>query len=185
MIRKLLAIGILIALPWTGASANLVLNIDLSTQEFDWVNGTSITRIPGTDDDNRFGSTGAAEATITSPLPIYVGSGTNYSVAFDFAPGGTALAGLSFFTTRPPGWPASLSGDLAGPSLATFGIGDFSLFAGLSPGSFDFAPVMSNWFGVVTVNITASSIPEPASFSLLSLGLGLALLARRHARRVA
>ena len=170
MFNKIAAIFVLMLLPWASLSADLVLNINLATQEFDWENGTSINHLVGTGDGNRFGNLVAYEATITSPLSAYVGSGSHAVVGFDFSDNGLGLEGLAFSTSHAPGHPASFSGTADLPSSATFSLGDFSDFANLVPGSFDFAPTAQNWDGVVTVNVISGDVnTETAAIPSLSV----------------
>jgi hypothetical protein len=184
MFNKIAAIFVLMLLPWASLSADLVLNIDLATQEFDWENGTSINQLVDTIPDNRFGNYVTNETSISSPLPAYVGSGTHSAVTFDFSDDGLGLEGVGFSTSNPPGYPASFSGTADLPSNATFSLGDFSDFANLVPGSFDFAPMSANWDGVVTVNIISgdvntetTAIPSLSAWGLVILSLLMALTA--------
>ena len=71
MISRFFPVAALLALPYASASAALILDIDLSAQTFDWVEGTSITRI-GEAENNNFGaSSDLVQAVITSPLPAF------------------------------------------------------------------------------------------------------------------
>lgn len=192
MFNKITAIFVLMLLPWASLSADLVLNIDLATQEFEWENGTSINQLVDTAPDNRFGNFATSETSISSPLSAYVGNGTHSGVAFDFSDDELGLEGVAFMTSDPPGYPASFAGTADLPSNATFSLGDFSDFANLVPGSFDFAPMLANWDGVVTVNIISgdvdnelTAIPSLSAWGLIILSVLVALTAFTiHSRKM-
>ncbi len=171
IIRAFLTITVLAIFSHSNAFASLILDIDLNNQSFDWVDGSSITRVPNTVEHNGFGSFSSINATITSPLPLYSGNGSFIAVYFDFSDDFTSLDGLAFATTAPPGQSATFSGTNALPSLATFSVGDFSIFANLSAGSFDFASMENNWNDVVTVNVSSTPVPEPTTMLLFGVGL--------------
>lgn len=149
--------------------ANLHLVIDLSSQEFDWLDGTSITRNYGMD-DNRFGTINTNDAFISSPILVYNGKGTHYGVAFDFSNDLTVIQGIGLYTTLPPGRPASFTGTAQGPTSAVFSTGSFSNFVNLTLETYTLLPVTAGWDGGITVSI----IPEPATLSLFALGAMLA-----------
>jgi hypothetical protein len=184
MFNKIIAIFVLVLFPWASLSADLVLNINLTTQEFDWENGTSINHLVDTGQNNGFGNFAELDTSISSPLPTYIGSGVFRGFVFDIADDGLALEGLAFDTSTPPGHPASFSGTTDLLSNATFSLGDFSDFANLVPGSYDFAPMGQNWDGVVTVNVISdvvntetSAIPSLSAWGLIILSALMALAA--------
>ena len=145
--------------------ASLELIIDLSSQEFDWVDGTGIIKTSGID-DNRFGVIPLIDdATISYPLADYSGNGIHYAVKFDFSSDFSVIEGIGLSTTLAPGNPTSFSGTPQGPTSAFFTTGDFSAFTNLSLGTFNLAPV-SEWSDGITVTVT----PEPTTLLLLGLG---------------
>ena len=175
----LCAIGLILVLfSPLNSLASLILNIDLYTQEFDWVDSTIINKTSGID-DNRFGTFTSVDAEISSPLLDYSGNGSHYSVVFDFSSDGSLIDGIGLATTLPPGNPASFSGTSQGPTSAIFTTGDFAMFANLSVGEYDLDPV-AEWSGGIKLVITtiSQSIPEPTTMLLFGsllvgfLGLG-------------
>src|SRR3982751_6623516 len=117
------------------SKAELVLSIDITTQQIDWLNGFSITRLPAEFDNNAFGTyTVPGDLRLLSPLLLYSGAGSHYAVEFDFSADGSAILGIALYTTQPPGFPASFSGTPEGPAAGS------SLFAGLHLGDYTLAP---------------------------------------------
>ncbi|MDG2014837.1 MAG: PEP-CTERM sorting domain-containing protein [Pirellulaceae bacterium] len=163
---SLLSLTIVLSLSFNGmAKADLVLRIDLGTQEFDWVDGTMVTRLPTGTDNTNFGDTSSSiDARISSPLLVYVGAGTHSSIGFGISSDGSLIDRVALGSDQPPGAGASFSGTAAGPELAVYTQGSFSDFANLSLGSYDLAPV-GPWDGNVQI-LVVSSVPEPSSLVL-------------------
>ena len=154
-------------------AAPLVLAIDALTGQIDWVDGFSITKTSGVD-DNRFGDVVTADASITSPLLLYSGQGSHFGVQFDFSPGGSTIQGIAFSTTLPPGDPASFSGTPAPPAVPTFTTGQISQFTALQGGNYTLAPV-GPWDGGIEIRV----VPEPTACGLIAFGsVGLLSFAR-------
>ena len=160
------------------AGANLVLAIDRTTGQIDWVDGFSITKTTG-DDDNRFGNSVTIDASITSPLLSYAGQGSHTSVRFDFSPDGSVIQGIGLVTTLPPGNPTSFSGTPQPPAVPTFASGQISQFTDLNVGLYTLAPVGA-WDGGIEVRV----VPEPAAGGLIAFGsVGVLCFARVRRRR--
>ena len=156
------------------AQANLRLTIDMTTGRIDWVDGFTITKTTG-DDNNQFGDFVVADAAITSPLLSYSGQGSHTGVHFDFSPGGTTIQGIGLVTTLPPGNPTSFSGTPEPPVVPTFAGGQFPNLLG---GNYFLAPE-APWDGGIEIQV----IPEPTAGGLIAFG-SVGLLARaRVARR--
>src|SRR5215207_1199843 len=129
-----LALALVICI--THASAEpLVLTINTSTQKFDWVNNTSITRIDTGEDSNQFGTLSGVDAEITAPLASYSGIGTHSRTLFHISADGSVVEGLAFITSFPPGFGATFSGTPDGLASPVFLIGNFANFANLSLGT--------------------------------------------------
>jgi len=144
----------------------LVLTINTSTQKFDWVNTTSITRIDTGEDNNQFGILSGVDAEITAPLASYSGNGTHSRTVFHVSPDGSVLDGLGFTTSFPPGLGATFSGTPEGPASPAFAFGSFANFANLSLGTYDLAPI-GPWNGPVQIQV----VPEPAAIMLVATAL--------------
>lgn len=195
MRRFIFAVVALAMLPWSSLFADIVLNINLSTQEFDWVNGTSINHLPDSADDNRFtaGADVLGDVVISSPLPAYVGVGTHTAVEIDISGDGSAIDGVAFDTSDPPDHPASFAGTADAPTVATFDTGDFAALANLAPGSYDLPALASNWDGVVRVNVmvespsfgTTARVPSNSVWGLVVMSLLILLVGLRARRRIA
>ena len=179
-IVSLLSLTIVLSLSFNGmAMADLVLTIDLRTQEFDWVDGTMVTRSPtGTDNNNWGDSSSSIDATISSPLSVYAGAGTHFSTSFGISPDGSLIDLLAHATSQPPRADATFSGTAAGPELPVYTAGSFSDFANLSLGSYDLAPV-GPWDGNVRI-LVVSSVPEPSSLVLVLMVCMAGVSARRR-----
>jgi hypothetical protein len=144
----------------------LVLAINSSTQTFDWVNTTSITRIDTGEDNNRFGILSGVDAEITAPLASYSGNGTHSRTVFHISADGSVVEGLGFTTSLPPGLGATFSGTPDGPASPVFVFGSFANFANLSLGTYDLAPI-GPWNGPVQIQV----VPEPGAITLVTIAL--------------
>jgi PEP-CTERM motif len=157
------------------AQSQLTLVIDQDAQTLDWLNGTSITRVPGSFADNTFGQTLISfQAQINSPLLAYSGDGSHSSVIFEFSQDLTAIVSIRLGTTAPPGDGAVFSGTPEGPAAPTFSIGDWSRFSSLNRGDYTLNPTFGGWNGGIHVAV----VPEPATWAFLCLGLGAVALVR-------
>ena len=177
---SLLSLTIVLSLSFNGmAKADLELTIDLRTQEFDWFDGTMVTRLPTGVDNTNWGDTSSSlDAKISSPLSVYAGAGTHLSTNFGFSSDGSLIDRVTLGTDQPPGAGATFSGTAAGPELALYTAGSFSDFANLSLGSYDLAPV-GPWDGNVRI-LVISSVPEPSSLVVLFMVCITGVSARRR-----
>jgi hypothetical protein len=144
----------------------LVLTINTSTQKFDWVNNTSITRVDTGDDNNQFGILSGVDAEITAPLASYSGNGTHSQTVFHVSTDGSVVEGLAFNTSFPPGLGAIFSGTPEGPASPVFVFGSFANFANLSLGTYDLAPI-GPWNGPVQIQV----VPEPGVIATIAIAL--------------
>jgi hypothetical protein len=142
----------------------LVLTINTSTQKFDWLNNTSITRIDTGDDNNQFGIQSGVDAEITAPLASYSGNGTHSRTVFHVSADGSVVEGLGFTTSFPPGLGATFSGTPEGPASPVFLSGSFASFANLSLGTYDLAPI-GPWNGPVQIQV----VPESGVIAMVAI----------------
>jgi len=175
--RNILAPLLVFLLGQMPSLAALTFTIDKTTEQVDWVNGFSITKTTGIDNNN-FGTNLADDLVLSSPLSSYSGNGSHFQVNFDLSPDLTRIQGMRLFTTVPPGNPASFSGTPEGPATPTFSLGSFSLFAGLNYGDYTLSPV-----GAWSDGIRVLVVPEPAAPLLCVLGLVIVIISRAYYRR--
>jgi len=154
--------------------AQLSLVIDQTSHQIDWLDGSSITRLPAELDFNAFGQPLIIfQAQIDSPLLAYSGAGLHAGVFFDFSQDRTTIAGIMLGTTTPPGAGAIFSGTPEGPAIPTFSLGDWSRFASLNAGEYTLDP-LGPWNGGIHVTV----VPEPATYLLWLISLGLVVIWR-------
>lgn len=180
----------ILVLPLSTASADVILNINQTTQTLEWENGNTITQITAVA-NNSFGTFVTADTIITSPLLAFAdpvipaNDHTGLGFRFDFSPGGTAIDGVALGTTDAPSLSSTFAGTAAPPTTPTFIIGNFSGIANLTPGTFTYTPVASNWDGNIVINITTGFAPKPVptmsfwGLAILASVLGLIGVRRR------
>lgn len=180
MFFRPLSILALSVLPLGTACADLILDIDLANQTFDWVDGTSVSRPSSTGfpplSGPSFGTfAGAADsASITMPLPV-----SNSSIVFDFASfsflsDGTEIVGISLNSAAAALGQWIVSGTADAAAQGVFDFGSFADFENLTPGTYRYASTSGDWNDDVVVRVSGS-VPAPASVALLSMGLAAGL----------
>lgn len=178
--RRLIALvaGLLTLVATSSQAASLVLTIDKTTGQIDWLDGFSISKTNSIA-DNRFGSFLTQDANMASPLLLYSGPGSHTNVSFDFSPDGSSIQGIGLSTTLPPGNGASFSGTPAGPATPVFSTGNISQFTALAFGDYTLNPV-NGWNGGIEIKV----IPEPNLTWLVILGaVGLFSFLRHRTKR--
>ena len=159
-----------------GQAANLILTIDRTTGQIDWLDGITITNTntTGSEDDRRFGIYSEANAVILSPLLQYSGTGSHPAAAFDFSADGSTILGIGLATSSATGT-TSFSGTPGGPATPTFSVGDISQFTALADGNYTLAPV-TGWDGGIEIQV----VPEPSASLLVLFGSVGFLFFSRH-----
>ncbi len=146
----------------------LELVIDLSAQTIDWVDGTSVSRMPGVD-DTRFGTMSGVDAAFTSPLASYAGPGVLTQVALDLDPTGRAIIGVGLVTTGMPGVGDSFSGTPDVGASPVFAAGGFDTLSSLGRTSYLLPPVGS-WDSGVRVTVVPCMGVVPVALACVVTG---------------
>jgi hypothetical protein len=170
-LRRIITLVLLTLGMGVSAYGELLVSINLTTQQIDWVDSFSIMRLPAGIDNNRFGAFNIGEVMIKSPILSYSGAGSHFAIEFDFSPDGRSIQGIGLDTTQAPSLSASFSGTPEGPAVPDFLRGTFSSFALLSMGDYTLSPV-GPWSGGIRVAV----VPEPATWSMCIVGLGVLVL---------
>ncbi|MFN5961194.1 MAG: PEP-CTERM sorting domain-containing protein [Verrucomicrobiota bacterium] len=161
-----------------GQAANLILTIDRTTGQIDWLDGITITNTntTGADDDRRFGNYSTGDALITSPLLQYSGFGSHPAASFDFSADGSTILGIGLATNTVIGT-TSFSGTPGGPATPTFADGEIQQFKNLAAGNYTLAPgVSTGWDGGIEIQV----VPEPSASLLVLFGSAGFLFFSRH-----
>ena len=146
-------------IPFT-AQANLTFIVDTSNFKVDWLDGGSITKSGGIE-NNRFGSGGTSDLRISDPLLTYSGGGAHIGVGFGLS--NNAIDGIGLLTDFPPGNQVTFAASVEEAIYPTIISGDVDGLFDLDLGSYFLAPVDSAWTGGVMVQV----IPESQSYSLI------------------
>jgi hypothetical protein len=161
-----------------GQAASLVLSIDRTTGQIDWLDGFTITNntTTGSEDDRRFGIYSTADALISSPLLQYSGTGAHSAAAFDFSADGSTILGIGLATSEATGT-TSFSGTPVGPATPNFLVGNIEQFKNLAAGNYTLAPgASSGWDGGIEIQV----VPEPNASLLVLFGSVGFLFFSRH-----